>query len=78
MHRIQADVSAERVEVLTSGLLSAATTVDTWIDMESNRLVQVRFELPIDGETSQWRLFVTDYNSGDIEINPPELPGAGS
>lgn len=77
-YRIEADVSAERVEVLTSGLLGADATVDTWIDTQSNRLVQVRFEIPINGETSEWRLFVTDYNNGDIEISPPELPDTGS
>ncbi len=77
-HRIEADISAERVEVLTSGLIGAATTIDTWIDTESGRLVQVRFEVPIGEEISDWRMFFTDYNGADVIITPPELADTGS
>lgn len=77
-HRIQADISAERVEVLTSGLIEAATTVDTWIDPESSRLVQVRFEVPIGDEISDWRMFFSDFDGADEVIAPPELADTGS
>lgn len=77
-HRIRADISAERVEVLTSGLIEAATTIDTWIDMESGRLVQVRFQVPIGDDLSDWRMFFSDYNGADVIIAPPELVDADS
>ena len=76
-HRIEAAVSAERVEVLTSGLIGVETTIDTWIDMESSRLVQVRFELPIGDQMSEWRMVITDYEL-EVDITPPELADTGS
>ncbi len=71
-HRVEATVSAERVEVLTGGLLAAETTIDAWIDTDTDRLSLVRFELPIGDEISAWRMVITDYDF-EIDIAPPEL-----
>lgn len=69
-HRIETIVSAERVEVLTSGLIGAETTVNAWIDTDSNRLAQLRFELPIGNEISNWLMVITEYDI-DVDISPP-------
>ena len=76
-HRIEATVPAERVEVLTSGLVGAETTVRAWIDTGSDRLAQLRFELPVGSQVSSWLMVVTEYDL-DVDISPPELAGTGS
>ncbi len=69
--RVEATVSAERVEVLTGGLIGEATTVDAWIDAETDRLSLLRFELPIGDAVSSWRMSISDYGL-EVDITPPE------
>jgi hypothetical protein len=76
-HRVRATVSAERVETLTGGLVAEATVVDAWIDQATDRLAELRFEIPIGATVSDWRLALTDYDI-EVEINPPEQVEAGS
>jgi lipoprotein LprG len=75
-YQVRAPVSAERVEVLTGGLVSQATDIDLWIDAETRRIVEVRFALALDDTVSNWRMTITDYNA-EVTIAPPELTTEG-
>lgn len=76
-HRVRATVSAERVQTLTSGLLADPTTVDAWIEQSTDRLTELRFEVEVGGETSQWRMTVTGYDI-EVDITPPEQVASDS
>lgn len=75
-HHLRTSVAPERVSVLTGGLITDETEVDLWIDVETGRVVEVRFELPIDDSTSSWRMTVGDYDA-EVTIAPPELGSTG-
>lgn len=75
-HHLRATVSAERVSVLTSGLVAEESEVDLWIDDVSNRIVELGFELLIDDAVSSWRVTISDYNA-EVTIAPPELGATG-
>lgn len=75
-HHIRAAVAAERVSVLTGGLVAEETDVDLWIDDISNRIVELRFELLIDDAVSSWRMTISDYDD-EVTIAPPELGATG-
>ena len=71
-HHVRTAVSAQRVAALTGGLIAEETDVDLWIDTDTNRMVEARFDLQIDAETSSWRLTFDDYDA-EVDIVAPEL-----
>ncbi len=75
-HHVRAAVTAERVAVLTGGLITEGTDVEVWIDMDTNRVIEARFDLPVDDATSSWRMTVGDYDE-EVVIEPPELDAEG-
>lgn len=76
VHHVRTSATAERVAVLTSGLVDTESEVDFWIDVASGRIVEASFEVDVDGATSNWRMTLSDYDS-DVTIDPPELNAAG-
>lgn len=75
-HHIRTAVTAERVAVLTGGLVTEKTDVDLWIDAATNRIVEARFDLPVGDDISSWRMTISDYDE-DVTIVPPELGTGG-
>lgn len=75
-HHVRATVGAERVSVLTGGLVAEESEVDLWIDDVSNRIVELRFELLIDDAVSSWRMTISGYDA-EVTIVPPELGANG-
>lgn len=76
VHRVRTSVTAERVAVLTSGLVNEETEVDLRIDAASDRVVEASFAVDIDDAISEWRMTVSDYDT-DVTIDPPELNAGG-
>lgn len=76
LHHVRTAVAAERVSVLTGGLVDEASDVDLWIDPDSNRVVEATFQIEIDGAVSDWRMTLDDYDA-DVTIEPPELNAGG-
>jgi len=75
-HHLRTSVAAERVSVLTGGLVTSETDVDLWIDRETERLSEVRFELALEQGVSSWQMTIDDYGA-DVTIEPPEVGSAG-
>ncbi|MDH3683241.1 MAG: LppX_LprAFG lipoprotein, partial [Acidimicrobiia bacterium] len=75
-YRLRTTVAAQRVAVLTGGLVTEESEVDLWIDIETSRVVEARFDLSIDGAESSWRMTISDYDA-EVTIVPPELAAAG-
>lgn len=73
---VRTAVGAERVSVLTGGLVTSATDVDLLIDTATDRLAEVRFDLDLDDGVSNWVMTVDDYDA-DVTIDPPELGSGG-
>jgi lipoprotein LprG len=75
-HHLRTTVAAERVSVLTGGLVTERTDVDLWIDPLTSRLTEVRFDLPVDGGVSSWEMTLSDYDA-EVVIDPPQLGTTG-
>ena len=75
-HHLRTLAAAARVAVLTSGLVTEESMVDLWIDAATDRVVEVQFEVDVDGAASSWRMTVADYDA-DVTITPPELGADG-
>ena len=71
-HRIRTPVSAERLSVLTSGLVEAATDVELTIDAGTDRISEATFELPVADQTSSWRLALDQYDE-PVTVERPDL-----
>lgn len=71
-HHVRTTVGAERVAVLTGGLVTEESDVDLWIDVDSSRVVEARFDLVIDEAESMWRMTIGDYDA-EVTIVAPEL-----
>jgi hypothetical protein len=71
-HHVRTTVSADRVSALTGGLVAVATDTDLWIDPDSLRVVEVRFDLPLGDQVSTWSLVVTSYDT-EVAIEAPEV-----
>lgn len=75
-HHFRTTVAAERVFVLTGGLVTDETDADLWIDVETGRVVETRFDISVDDSLSSWRMTISDYDS-EVDIAPPELGSNG-
>lgn len=75
-HHVRAMVAAERVSVLTGGLAAEQSEVDLWIDAVTSRVVEARFDLPVDDGVSSWQMTIGDYDS-EVIIVAPELGSDG-
>jgi len=75
-HHLRTDVAAARVAALTGGLVAEGSEVDLWIDADTDRVVELRFEVDINEEVSSWRMTIGDYDA-DVMITPPELGSSG-
>lgn len=71
-HHIRSTISADRVAVLTGGLLEEASTVELWIDRDEARVVELAFDVDVAGATSTWRLTLDGYGD-DVSITQPSL-----
>lgn len=69
---VEATASGARITVLTGGLITEATEVRIWIDRTTNRVTEIRFQVPVEDEISDWQLTITEYDI-EAEINPPDL-----
>jgi lipoprotein LprG len=76
LHHLRATVPAERVSVLTAGLVTEETDVDLWIDDATSRVSELRFDLPVDDGVSSWRMALSNYDA-EVAIEPPELGAPG-
>lgn len=76
LHHVRTSVSAERVAVLTGGLVDEESEVDLWIDADSNRVVEASFDVDVGGDVSDWRMTISEYDE-DVSIDPPELNTGG-
>jgi len=76
LHHVRTLVPAERVAVLTSGLVNEESEVDLWIDAASDRVVEASFAVEVAGATSDWRMTLSDYDE-EMTIDPPELNAGG-
>lgn len=75
-HHIRTTVSAERVSVLTGGLVATEAEVDLWIDAATGRVAELQFDLLIGDQVSTWKVAISDYNA-DVIITAPELGATG-
>ena len=76
LHHVRTLVTAERVAVLTGGLVNEESEVDLWIDTTSDRVVEASFDVVVDGAVSDWRMTISDYDE-EVVIDPPELNAGG-
>ena len=76
-YHVRGTVAGDRVATLTGGLVETETEVDLWIDAETSRVAEVRFDAPApDGGTSTWRMVLDDYGE-QFTITKP-VPGSST
>jgi hypothetical protein len=73
-HHLRTEVSAERVSVLTGGLLDEETELDLWVDPSSHLVSEVRFDVPVGDDVSSWTMTLSDYDA-EVTIDAP-VPAA--
>lgn len=71
-NHVRTTVAADRVSVLTGGLVVEPTEVDLWIETDADRVVEARFDLTVGDGVSNWRMTISDYDA-DVTIAPPDL-----
>ncbi len=76
LHHVRTSVSAERIAVLTGGLVDEESEVDLWIDAGSGRVVEASFAVDVAGDVSDWRMTISGYDEA-VTIDPPELNAGG-
>ncbi|MGA9275986.1 LppX_LprAFG lipoprotein [Ilumatobacter sp.] len=75
-YRISATAPADRVEVITAGLVTDQDVeIDFWIQPVTGHVRTAEFTTTVDGEDVEWSLELSDYGE-DFDIKPPE--GIGS
>ena len=70
-YRLRGIAGADRVSVLTGGLVDQRVPLDLWIDAQTGRVEEARFEAASPDGTSSWSLVLSDYGS-PVEIEPPD------
>lgn len=75
-YHLQGDADAERISVLTGGLVEQGVPVDLWIDADTGLVEEARFPAETPSGPSTWRLLLSEYGT-DIEVERPQL-GADS
>lgn len=69
---ITAAVAPERVSTLTGGLVDDVDSVDLWVDEDTGRIGELRFDVGSGADGTSWRLLLTDYGAS-VTVNEPEL-----
>ncbi len=75
-YRVRGTVGAERVGVLTGGLVDEASVVDLLIDAETGEIGVVTFDVGDGDELTSWVLTITDYGVA-VTITIPALASIG-
>jgi hypothetical protein len=73
---VRGTLPGAQVATLTGGLTDEPTVVDLWIDAESGKVEECRFEAPTDDGTSAWTLELREYGK-QATIERPELGSSG-
>lgn len=68
--------SAERVSILTGGLVATDAEVDLWIDTATGLVTELQFDLPVGDQVSTWTVVLGNYNA-EVIITTPELGATG-
>jgi lipoprotein LprG len=70
-YQVQATVGADRVGVLTGGLVTEASDIDIFIDGRSGHIVEVAFAVGEGQDQSRWRLVLSDFGVDVTVTGPP-------
>ncbi len=71
-NHVRATVAADRVSILTGGLVNEPSTIDIWIEQATDLVGEAEFDVETDRGPTSWRLTVTDYGA-DVSIEKPDL-----
>lgn len=69
-------VAADRVALLTGGLVDQPSTVDIWFDASSGRIDELSFDAPVSAGMSSWRMTLDDYDAS-VTVTMPQLGSTG-
>lgn len=75
-HRVQGTVAADRVAILTGGLVDESSLLDIWIDANTNLVSRASFDVETDDGPTSWTITLHDFGS-DVTINEPDLDPNG-
>lgn len=75
-YRVRGVVGADRVGVLTGGLVDEPSVVDLLIDAETGEIGVVTFDVGDGDELTSWVLTITDYGV-PVTITAPDLASTG-
>lgn len=70
-YHITAQVSAEQVATLTSGLVRDVEDAEFWIDAATSLLTQTRFAVPLRRGEARWTMKLSGYGS-PVKVTQPE------
>lgn len=73
-HRITGTAAAERVDVLTGGLVEAAAPIEVVIDTDTGLLDEVSFDVEVADGTTMWQVVLVDYGT-EVMVTVPPLDG---
>lgn len=76
LYLVRATVGAERVGVLTGGLVDEASFVDLLIDADTGEIAAVTFEVGTGEDRTEWTLTIRDYGAS-VTITAPDLDPTG-
>jgi hypothetical protein len=69
-HHVRATVAADRVSVLTGGLVDEPSVIDLWIDADTSLVSEAGFDVDTDAGPTSWRLLLRNYGD-DVTITAP-------
>jgi len=73
--KVSGTVAAERVEVITAGLVSdQEVEADIWIDRETSQVERIEFSTEGEEGTSDWVLELSEFDE-PVSIDPPDSSG---
>lgn len=75
-HHVRGTVGADRVTILTGGLVDEPSLVDIWVDADSDLVSRASFDVDTDDGPTSWTITLRDYGS-DVTINEPDLDPNG-
>ena len=69
-HHVRSTVAADRVSILTGGLVDEPSVLDLWIDPDTDLVSEAGFDVDTDAGPTSWRLHLRNYGD-DVTITAP-------
>lgn len=74
-YHLRGVADAERIAVLTGGLVDESVPIDVWVEATTGRVLEARFETGEPDGVTAWRLALSDYGE-PVDVEAPDVGGS--